>query len=89
MPEPFIEINPQTANTLGICDQDMVTVESARGQIRLKAKVTGDIHPKVVAIQHGWSEANANVLTDDEARDPISGYIGFRSVLCRVAASPK
>ena len=31
-----------------------------------------------------WDEANANYLTDDMARDPISGYPGIRSVLCRV-----
>ena len=59
-------------------------VESPRGSIKVKARLTEDIHPKVVAMQHGWSEANANCLTDDEARDPVSGYPGFRSVLCQV-----
>jgi len=84
MPEPLIEINPQTASSLGIANGDKVKVESLRGSIELKAKLTEDIHPKVVSIQHGWSEANANLLTDDVARDPVSGYPSFRSLVCRV-----
>ena len=84
VPEPLIQIHPQTANNYGIADGALVKVESARGSITLKAQLTEDIHPKIVSIPHGWSEANANFLTDDENRDPVSGYPGFRSVLCRV-----
>ncbi len=84
VPEPSLQINPQTAGDFGIADGDLVKVESPRGSIKVKARLTEDIHPKVVAMQHGWSEANANCLTDDEARDPVSGYPGFRSVLCQV-----
>lgn len=84
VPEPLLEIHPETASGLGVADGDMVTVESIRGSIKLKAKLTEDIHPKVVTMQHGWNGANANLLTDDHSRDPISGYPGFRSVLCRL-----
>lgn len=84
MPEPLIEINIETAKGLGITDGDMVKLESPRGEIKLKAKVTDDIHCQVVCIQHGWDEANANLLTDNMDRDPISGFPAFRSVLCRV-----
>ncbi len=84
VPEPLIEINPQTASSLGIADRDLVKVESLRGSIELKAKLTEDMHPRVVSIQHGWSEANANLLTDDEARDPVSAFLSFKSLMCRV-----
>ena len=84
MPEPFVEINPRTAQALGISNGDKVNVKSLRGEITLKAKVTADIHPQVVCLNHGWEEANANMLVDDMARDPISGYPSFRSLLCRV-----
>ncbi|MFC1980126.1 molybdopterin-dependent oxidoreductase [Chloroflexota bacterium] len=84
MPESLLEIHPQTASSFGVADGDMVTVESIRGSIKIKAKLTEDVHPKVVSMQHGWSDTVANYLTDDEERDPISGYPGFRSVLCRV-----
>lgn len=84
VPEPLLEINLRTAQALGIGDGGWVKVESPRGSIKLKARLSEDVHPKIVAMQHGWSEANANYLTDDLARDPISGYPALRSVMCRV-----
>jgi len=89
VPEPLLEINPQTAGSLGIADGDLVTVESIRGSIKIKAKLNDDVHPKIVTMLHGWSEAPANYLTDDEAHDPVSGYPGFRSVMCRVVRAQK
>jgi anaerobic selenocysteine-containing dehydrogenase len=86
-PEPLIEINSQMATNLGIVDGQMVTVETLRGSVKVKAKLTEDIHPEVVSMTHGWSNAsgaNANCLTDNESVDPISGFPGFRSVLCRI-----
>lgn len=83
-PYPTIEINTGTARNLGIVDGEWVAVESPGGSIRLRARATDDIHPRVVSIPHGWDEANVNRLTDGDARDPISGYPGFKSVMCRV-----
>ena len=59
----------------------MVTVQSLGGSIRLKASITNDIHPKVVSIQHGWSEANANLLIDDavRVRNLVSNYSPWES----------
>jgi anaerobic selenocysteine-containing dehydrogenase len=83
-PQPLVEINPEAAKGLGISDGDEVVVESAKGSIRLEARLTPDIHPGVLSIQHGWDEANANILTDGEHLDPVSGYPNFRSMLCQV-----
>lgn len=82
-PEPVVEINAQTAKSLGILDSDMVILETPRGSIELKARAGEDIHPLVLSIQHGWSEATVNVLTDN-CHDPISGCPNLRSVPCRV-----
>lgn len=84
VPEPLVEINSDSAKEMGIGNGDTVIIESPRGNVKLRTKLTEDIHPKVVSIQHGWNEANANILTDDERRDPISAYPGFKSVICRV-----
>jgi anaerobic selenocysteine-containing dehydrogenase len=84
LPEPFIEINPETASKLGIANGDMVKVESPRGSIKIKAKLTDDVHSNVVSIQMGWAEANANFLTSNTTSDPVLGIAGLRSVLCRV-----
>ena len=85
MPEPLMEIYPETAGRAGIGDGDTVKVESLRGATRIKCKFTEDIHPGVICAQHGWNNANINLLTDDEKCDPTSAYPGFRSVLCRVS----
>jgi len=83
VPQPLVEINTDVARRLGIADGKRVVVESAKGSVKLRAKITPDIHPKVLSLQHGWNEANANILTDDE-HDPISGYPAFKAILCRV-----
>jgi anaerobic selenocysteine-containing dehydrogenase len=84
MPEPVVEINTKTARGRNISDGDRVIVETARGSIELKASVTDDILPGVISLLHGWTEANANLLTDDRSLDPISGFPGFRSLLCNL-----
>lgn len=84
VPEPWVEIHEDAARELGIENGEVVKVESPRGSIRVKAKLSRDIHPKVLEIPHGWTEANANMLTDDQSLDPISGFPPFRSLLCRV-----
>jgi anaerobic selenocysteine-containing dehydrogenase len=83
-PEPMVEINTGTAGELNIRNGEMVTVESPRGSIKLKAHLTDDIHPSIVSIPHGWSEANVNILTYDLEVDPVSAFAGFKSVLCRI-----
>ncbi|MCR4420810.1 MAG: molybdopterin-dependent oxidoreductase [Clostridia bacterium] len=80
-PEPMVEIHPETARELGISDGDWVCVETRRGAIRQRARLTLDIHPRVVNVESHWWfpeqppedpglcgvwEANANVLTLDE-----------------------
>jgi anaerobic selenocysteine-containing dehydrogenase len=83
-PYPVVEINTASAKEMGIGDGDIVAVESPRGSIKLKAKLTESIHPRVVSIVHGWREANVNILTDDESLDPVSGFPAFKSVRCRI-----
>jgi anaerobic selenocysteine-containing dehydrogenase len=83
-PEPLVEINTQTAAKLGIKSGDIVKVESPRGSIKIKANVTDDIHPSVISVPHGWSESNVNELSSDTENDPVTAFIGFKSVLCRV-----
>ncbi len=84
MPQPLVEINPESARKLGISDGERVIVESPRGSISLNARITPDIHPDVLSLPHGWDEANANILTDSQPHDPISGYPAFKTTLCRV-----
>lgn len=84
VPEPWVKLHPETARELGIRDGEKVIVESPRGSIEVKVRITQGLNPQVIRIPHGWSEANVNILTDDGARDPISGFPAFKSLLCKV-----
>jgi len=83
-PEPLAEIHPDTAKEYNVGDGDWIIVESLRGHIELKAKVTEEIVPGVVSLVHGWEEANVNVLTDHQDCDPILATPSLRAGLCRI-----
>ena len=87
-PEPVAEIHPQTAQTYGIADGDRITVESPRGAVTLKVQVTSKIRPAVVSLNHGWEEANGNLLTDEHITDPMLAAPSTRASLCRISKAP-
>ena len=53
-PEPTADIHPDTAKPYGVKDKQWMIVETPRGSIRAKARVTDAITPGVVCCQHGW-----------------------------------
>jgi anaerobic selenocysteine-containing dehydrogenase len=95
---PRVEINPKTAKQLAIEDGDWVWIETSKGRIRHKAKLTPGIHPKVISTQLGWWQdckslnlpsyswdgANTNILVDNEDFEPHFGCDGMRSQLCKI-----
>ena len=83
-PEPLAEIHPKAASKYGIEDGDMVTISTKRGSIKMKAKVSEDVLPRLVRIPHGWRDANCNVLTFARPADPITGIPNYKALLCRV-----
>lgn len=83
-PEPIAEVHPDTARKYGIADGDTIAVETRKGRIEIKVRVTEDLLPGVVSIPHGWAEANANLLTEFEPRDPVTGYTQLKVLLCRI-----
>jgi anaerobic selenocysteine-containing dehydrogenase len=56
-PEPSADIHPETALRLGIKNKQWMRVESPRGAIKVKARITTNIIPGVVCCQHGWWQA--------------------------------
>jgi len=83
-PEPLAEIHPETAAAYGVQDGAPVIVESPRGRIEMRAQLTDAILPGTVSVLHGWSEANANRLTDHAACDPVFACPPLRASLCRI-----
>ena len=84
-PEPLAEVHPDTAGKYGIADSDMIALETKRGQLKIKVRTTEELLPGVVSIPHGWAEANANLLTELEPRDPVTGYSELKVLLCRIS----
>ncbi|MBD2571004.1 molybdopterin oxidoreductase family protein [Anabaena lutea] len=71
-PQPFIEIHPRDAATLGILDHQWLEVRSRRGITKFPAKVTKAISPGTVFVPMHWGklwadDAEANALTHSEA----------------------
>ncbi len=83
-PDPFIDINPLDAEKRGISPGDMVVLSTPRGSTSVKANITEKVPLGVVNIYHGYPEVDLNRLIDPEYLDPISGFPGFKSLLCEV-----
>ena len=56
-PQPSADIHPETAARYGIENKTWMIVESPRGAIKVKARVTSNIVPGIVCCQHGWWQA--------------------------------
>jgi anaerobic selenocysteine-containing dehydrogenase len=84
-PEPKSEIGPRTALQYNIKEGDKITIETNRGVVQMKVHVDERVAEGLVLVPHGWPrEANANLLTDTECREPIMGYPDMKSLLCAI-----
>lgn len=70
-PEGLVEIHPHDAGSINCSDGDTVMVESRRGKVVSKVKVTEKAAPGVIFMTFHFPEVQANFLTID-ALDPIS-----------------
>lgn len=87
MPEPLVELNPQTAATHGIEEQDWVVIETTDGSIQARAKLVKSLAEDVVCSQYGWwhdSHGNYNNMISDIDFDPISSSNTLRDVRCSI-----
>ncbi len=99
-PYPVVEINPQTARDLNVEDGEWVYIESKRGQVKRKTKVTPIVPPWLVMAPHGWWlpetqgtepylfgiwDYNINQLIPTGCQSQ-SGYGGgaYKTMLCRI-----
>jgi anaerobic selenocysteine-containing dehydrogenase len=70
-PHPIVEINPETARQQGIGDGEWVIIESPRGKIKQKAKLTSRITPRTIGL-HFNVDLNPAVLTSSLPSDIVS-----------------
>jgi anaerobic selenocysteine-containing dehydrogenase len=95
-PDPLVELNPETAARLSIQEGDWVWLESPRGRIRQRARLTAGIDPRVVSVQHawwfpereppeyGWKESSASLLLDPRPADAVWGSEPWKGFLCKI-----
>ncbi len=95
------QINPETAEKLGIEDGDWVWIESPRGRILQVARLFPGIDPRVVMVTancaypeepapfHGLFISNPNILTSNDHCDPMFGSPDLTCLLCKVYKANK
>ncbi|MDO8691004.1 MAG: molybdopterin dinucleotide binding domain-containing protein, partial [Dehalococcoidia bacterium] len=104
VPDPLVEVHPETGSALDIAEGDWVCIETVRGKVRQRAKLTRGIDPRVVNADrwwypeepgpepslHGFWIANINICTDDDPDhcDPMYGSWPVRGLLCRLSKAP-
>ena len=69
MPDPFVDIHPDTAKKYGIYDGEWVYIENDLGKVRRKARIRPTVHPKMINTMHGWW------MPEEEGRraEPVRG----------------
>ncbi len=83
-PEAFVEIHPDQAARSGITDNEPVTVTTARGSARMRARLTVTIRRDTLFIPFHWGGGSrANLLTNP-ALDPRSKMPEFKVCAARV-----
>ncbi|MFC6764676.1 formate dehydrogenase subunit alpha [Natrinema soli] len=81
--ESFIEINPSTADELGVTDGEYVRVESRRGDIVVKATVTDRVSEGTLFIPMHFAAGAVNTLTQENF-DPHTGIPEYKVSSVRV-----
>lgn len=91
-PKPRCDISPEDAEALGIADGDDVVVTTPFGSAPFQARVFG-MAKGSLHVPHGggsaympeaWRQGNANSLTSLDYCDPVTGFVAFKSVPCRI-----
>jgi len=95
----FLRISTVDAASASIQAGDEVEVVTEYGAAPMQARVADDIRPGVVSLTHGWGRklfhpetkttpeqqgTNANLLTDDENLDKLSGMPIYNAIPCSV-----
>ena len=97
-PDPIVEIHPEVADKIGVKNGEWVYIETPRGRIRQKAKLTENIDLRIVHAEHGWwfperggrgygwDESNVDILTENKPPlDPCMGSTNLRVLMCKVS----
>jgi predicted molibdopterin-dependent oxidoreductase YjgC len=71
-PRGYVEINSEDAFAVDVMHDQAVIIESRRGTVRTRAKISDSVPPGTIFLAFHWREAPANMLTQDFALDPVA-----------------
>ena len=95
-----VDVNPEDARARGIAEGQRVAVGSRTGRIEVKARVTDEVPPGIVSIDHGWGSrvfdptgrtapqvqgVNRNLLVAADEFDEIAGTPNLNGTPVQVA----
>jgi len=83
-PAPAADLHPDDAARLGIASGDLIEISTSLGAIQVKANITSMACPGVVHMFHDYPEADVNSLISADYLDPVSGFPGYKALLCQV-----
>lgn len=97
-PEPLVWINPRTASKYGIKNDEWIYIETKKGKILQKTRLTEDIDHRVIGVDYGWwfpekdpqqlyewDKSNMNILTScSPPYGPEMGTTNLRGVGCDI-----
>ena len=86
--DPHADVNPEDARQAGIEDGSWMRISTPHGEVTVRAHVTRLVRVGDVHMYHDWPQANANDLLSGDYLDPISGFPGYRSSLCKIEPVP-
>jgi len=81
--ECFLEMNHEDAREIGLTDNEMVKVESRRGSVLTRIRLTPRVGKKVVFMPFHFLESRANILTNPKL-DPIAKIPEYKVCAVRV-----
>jgi assimilatory nitrate reductase catalytic subunit len=88
--EPYAEINPQDARSLGIADSTITWLETAHGRATVRAVLSDSIQPGTVFAPIHWSDENSSRgrigPLVHSAVDPISGQPDSKATPVRLSS---
>jgi assimilatory nitrate reductase catalytic subunit len=86
-PEPLVQIHPRLAAHLGVLEGEQVLIESRRGAVSFRARISPDIRPDTLFAPFHWGGRQAANLLTIPALDPLSRMPEFKVCAVRARAA--
>jgi formate dehydrogenase alpha subunit len=83
-PRGYVEIHPDDAAAIELIDDHAVIINSRRGSVRTRVKISENVPQGTIFLAFHWREAPANMLTQDFALDPVAKIPEYKVCAVRI-----